>query len=84
MKGDACCPSEIHSCCLLKLKVFCLCRCCLCLRKQGLVKDSVVLKRLVRQVLPEDVLALSIKQSGIERRQGTLEEYDNEGDWLLQ
>lgn len=48
------------------------------------MKDSVVLKRLVRQVLPEDVLALSIKQSGIERRQGTLEEYDNEGDWLLQ
>lgn len=35
---------------------------------QGLVKDTVVLRRLVRQVMPEEILALSVKQSGFDRR----------------
>ncbi|CAM9976182.1 unnamed protein product [Scytosiphon promiscuus] len=35
--------------------------------REGLVKDTVVLRRLVRQVMPEEILALTIKQSGFER-----------------
>lgn len=32
------------------------------------MKDTVVLRRLVRQVMPEEVLALALKQSGLEKR----------------
>lgn len=38
---------------------------------QGLVKDKVVLKRLVRQVMPAEVLSVSAKQAkqgGLEKR----------------
>ncbi|CAM9113863.1 unnamed protein product, partial [Hapterophycus canaliculatus] len=31
--------------------------------REGLVKDTVVLRRLVRQVMPEEILALSVKQA---------------------
>lgn len=35
--------------------------------RQGLVKDTVVLRRLVRQVMPEQILALSVKRSELEK-----------------